>query len=169
MAPIPGWVYVVLGIFMIISSKLINRATEDSKMSVFFIVGIIFLVIGIAKYMLANYLENRRANSHAKKQAVTQAALDIYQHPGQASTRHPAAHQAPVAPESARKATPQPLHPLDLLQSQKAPKLKQKINEPYTIEPGQGQQHLSIITCPACGTKHYSYANFCMRCGTKMR
>ena len=46
MKVIPGWVYIMLGIFMIISSKLINTTTKNSKMSVFFIVGIIFLIIG---------------------------------------------------------------------------------------------------------------------------
>ncbi len=26
-----------------------------------------------------------------------------------------------------------------------------------------------IISCPSCGLKHYSHANFCQRCGTKLK
>jgi predicted membrane channel-forming protein YqfA (hemolysin III family) len=154
MAAIPGWVYVILGIFMIISSKLINTTSKNSKMSVFFIIGIIFLAIGIVKYVFANFLEERRKKAEAKRQGHAPAA--------QSFSAQPAAK-----PEPAHYAS----HPMlaQLVQRQKAAKIDKKIDEPYSIEAGHNPQHLSIITCPACGTKHYSYANFCMRCGTKMQ
>jgi hypothetical protein len=35
--------------------------------------------------------------------------------------------------------------------------------------PQQRVQHPSIISCPSCGTRHYDYAHYCMRCGTHLR
>jgi hypothetical protein len=157
MKVIPGWVYIMLGIFMIISSKLINTTTKNSKMSVFFIVGIIFLIIGVGKYILANFLEERRQKAQAKMQGQPMGR-GLYQQLAQRPS------QAEVA-----AANPQPAHSINLLQRQRAPRIDKRLDEPYSIESAQNQQHLSIITCPVCGTKHYSYANFCMRCGSRMQ
>nr|MCK4929845.1 hypothetical protein [Nanoarchaeota archaeon] len=38
-----------------------------------------------------------------------------------------------------------------------------------TQQPTQQSQHLSIIACPACSTRHYDYARYCMRCGTRIK
>ena len=35
--------------------------------------------------------------------------------------------------------------------------------------PHQPEQHVSVIACPACGTRHYYYARYCMQCGTRIR
>jgi hypothetical protein len=33
----------------------------------------------------------------------------------------------------------------------------------------QPVQHASIVACPICGTRHYDYAHYCMRCGTRIK
>jgi uncharacterized OB-fold protein len=39
----------------------------------------------------------------------------------------------------------------------------------YHIQTAQQPAHLTIIGCPRCGTRHYSHANFCQQCGTRLK
>lgn len=162
---------------MIISSKLINAATKETKMSVFFIVGIIFLVIGIGKYLLINYLSERQKKKDSKKQAFAS------NHPSNVMntleqedvsnkfTFQPHAKNHPSLHHSAANSDSSSVKDVfsSFTRQERTSRFSQKIDEPYTIEKTQLPQHLSIIACPACGTKHYSYANFCMLCGSKMK
>ena len=39
----------------------------------------------------------------------------------------------------------------------------------HKVNPQEINPHPSIISCPACGTRHYDYAHFCMKCGGKIK
>jgi hypothetical protein len=51
--------------------------------------------------------------------------------------------------------------------------LQQKAQEinPKHIKKEQNTVHMhpTVIACPSCGLKHYSHANYCQHCGTRIR
>lgn len=49
MVKISGWTYLLFGLFISISSFYINQKGETSRMTLFLIAGVVFIIIGIGK------------------------------------------------------------------------------------------------------------------------
>lgn len=148
MAPIPGWVYVMLGIFMTAASQLIKREDGSKPLIIFLYVGILFIVIGFGKYIF-------KAKSRKKQEKPV-------------STKHPSHHA--VHPHHQRAHPPQPRQAVHhRVSHSQTPSQSQHHVQRVSQQQSQQTQHPSIIACPACGTRHYNYANYCMKCGTKIR
>ena len=49
MPKLSGWTYLITGLIISIASYFINKKTGESKLFLFFIIGIIFIVIGFFK------------------------------------------------------------------------------------------------------------------------
>ncbi len=46
-------------------------------------------------------------------------------------------------------------------------KINSSDKNPFNAQDNTSSQE--IASCPSCGLKHYSHANFCQRCGTKLK
>ena len=147
MAAIKGWVYLILGAIMTVSSQLVKDKEGAKPLLVFLYIGILFIIIGIGKYIFKRGAKNEQ-NTKPVNQPI--AREQMQQHRTQ---RH--AHQS----------------------------FNQQINSSSRQQPSnffrgkhqvqaageQPVQHASIIACPLCGTRHYDYAHYCMRCGTRIK
>jgi hypothetical protein len=146
MAAIPGWAYLIIGAGMSIMSKYVEKKSPASKFTLFFYVGIIFIIIGVFKIIIKSVFKKEK---------------------NQVQPPHHRAH---------RQNTAKNMNVNPYLQNQ------QPINpQNNQMQHMQGQHHISnatqnqiarqestIIPCQSCGTKHYSYANYCMLCGSKL-
>jgi ABC-type nickel/cobalt efflux system permease component RcnA len=145
MAAIPGWVYVIIGVVMIASSQLIKETDGTKPLRLFLYIGIVFIIIGLGKLFYHGALKRKQQDAELAMKAAHVMP-----------SANPQAHHMPAAEQQyqAHKA----MHQADFNPQQ-----------PHQVHKAHDPQHLSIITCPACSTRHYSYANFCMRCGTRMK
>ena len=147
MAAIPGWVYLILGIIMILASQLIKEPDGSKPMLVFLYVGIIFIIIGIGKYIFKAVFRKEDKKS-MQKHKLEQGYINT-EHRGHQHVIHPQHQQ--------HKQYQQSSHPVSNKQGY------------HEIHEAQHPQHMSIVTCPLCGTRHYSYASYCMRCGARIK
>jgi len=168
MASIPGWAYIIIGIAMSIMSKIVESSSKKpGNFGLFFWLGIVFIVVGVGKlifnavfrkgkkpakeptlrpaYAQQPHPQQRYHSHHAQQHQVIQNPQDIQAQPQNSS---PPAHHRLVH----QQFNPQTQHHVQRAQSQAQP-----------------QQHQSIVACPACNTRHYDYANYCMRCGTRIK
>lgn len=150
MAAIKGWVYLIFGAVMIVSSQLVKYDDGTKPLRVFLYVGIVFVIIGIAKYVHKRKPEEEQ-NQNAANQTITQEQVH-QQRRVHHSTRSNQSFNQQTSP-----LFQQP--PSNFSRGQHH--LKQVREQPM--------QHASIIACPMCGTRHYDYAHYCMRCGTRIK
>ncbi|MBW2983814.1 hypothetical protein KY361_01760 [Candidatus Woesearchaeota archaeon] len=67
MGEIHGVVYIIIGAFFAISSKIIDVSREESKLSFFVIVGIIMILVGIFKLVMKEYKGRAKHAPAAKR------------------------------------------------------------------------------------------------------
>jgi len=145
MAAIPGWVYLGMGVVMVISSLLIRDKTTGARpLLLFFFIGIIFILIGIGKYSFKS--RTNQAENEPVYEGVTQSQA---RHRQSHRMSQSARQQKNAGFEQASIHMPRGQHNIE------------KVTEPV--------QHQSIIACPMCGTRHYDYARFCMKCGSRIK
>jgi hypothetical protein len=160
MAAIKGWVYLVFGAVMIASSQIgkIDAKTGHKPLWVFLFVGILFVIIGIGKYIL------KRDSKIEQKEPVpnpeNQTQVMHPQHRTRHRVQHTQAHQS--ISQQSNQAFQQPVMSHSSMKLSSGAHHVQKASE-------QLAEHASIIACPLCGTRHYDYANYCMKCGTRMK
>lgn len=166
MAAIPGWAYVVIGVLMSAFSKLVEAKTEPGTFKLFFWIGILFILIGVGKYIF----------KRNKKEPL--AYNQLQQHPQQSQQPHQ--QQRQQQQQYQRQQTRLQSHSQQqhqgAYQSKQSPvetnfsQGQHHVNKVVQQQPiTQLSQHPSIIACSACGTRHYDYARYCMQCGTKIR
>ncbi len=161
MAVIPGWVYVILGIVMILASQLIKDADGSKPMIIFLYVGIIFIVIGVGKYIYNSVFrkgKERKGTPHKNK--LEPVVINTTQ--SQQQTHHARQHPHHRTARHHQQTHHQAQHPVDHMQE------KHEVHR-ATHQQTHQTQHPTIIACPVCSTRHYSYADYCMRCGTKIK
>ncbi|MFH0869590.1 MAG: hypothetical protein V1866_00855 [archaeon] len=149
MAKIPGWVYIIVGVAISAVSKMVEAKTKPGQFKLFFWLGIAFVIIGVFKLVMRYVFgmggeEKDKKVAHHRNQMRTNLRTQGTQ--GQSQFRQ---HHNDGNP-----------HELQHMQGQ------HHVSEP---DPRQGRQDSSIVSCPNCSTRHYSYADFCMKCGTKMK
>ena len=49
---IPGWAYLLVGIIVSVTSNRVREVTENQGMALFFYLGIVMIVIGVAKVLI---------------------------------------------------------------------------------------------------------------------
>jgi hypothetical protein len=164
MAPIPGWAFLGVGAAVAGFSKFVEQRS-NSNMTLFFWIGCLFVVIGVAKIGYQMLLEKTRPKTHKN---------------------HPHMQQKPMQRQ-------QPLPPMWQGQKRQHGQEPQRTHQPSQQAPWQnttptnfnvGTHHVhvpkdekpadhpgmnNIIACPNCSIKHYSYAKFCMMCGYKIK
>jgi hypothetical protein len=197
---------------MILASQLIKDSDGTQKLILFLYVGIVFILIGVGKYIFKSVLKKNDVKPlHIPKDRQigrkvqapptlkqTQWARENtppdYLNPPDyngplVSERHARSQKKRSHPHHAHQKThPHPVHHAQKAQAQQKP--ANSTHQPYPSHPAhpsrpqhklshmsgkheihraQQPQHLTIIGCPVCGTRHYSYADFCMKCGAKMK
>lgn len=168
MAAIPGWVYLILGIIMILASQLIKDADGSKPMLIFLYVGIIFIIIGIGKYIFNAVF--RKEDKSMQKHKLEQGYINTEQR-GNQHVVHP--NQQQPRRQSHQQYNHQPIqqHQQDSQLRHSAPNPSNTPNARgyHEVHKAQHPKHMSIVACPLCGTKHYSYASYCMRCGARIK
>lgn len=174
MAAIPGWVYVILGIVMIAASQLINSKTETNSLTIFLYIGIIFIVIGVGKYVFRAVFkkgDKQPTQKHRKQPAYVNTEQRGHQHvvhPHHQQPQHQTSHPQQTAPQ-----TYQTHHQAQRQHTHRTPHHEvthmRGQHEVHRATQQQHPQHMSIIACPTCGTSHYNYANYCMKCGSRIK
>lgn len=149
MAQIPGVIFVVIGGIMAWYSKYVESKTENTMMTIFFWVGVAFVAVGVLKIIFDYNSKMPKPVKKKNQEHRPQQAQMHAQHQHYAQQHYPQQHQ--------RQVHPQPVHN----QHQAAQR--------YHIQTAQQPAHLTIIGCPRCGTRHYSHANFCQQCGTRLK
>lgn len=152
MAKIPGWVYLIVGVAIAVVSKWVEAKTKPGQFKLFFWLGIAFVVIGVFK-LVAKYVFKMGAEEKERMTARRQG-------PMRANARSQAMQNRPQQPQYRPHHDYSNPHELQHMQGQ------HHVSEP---DQRQGSQDSSIISCPNCSTRHYSYADFCMKCGTRMK
>jgi Tfp pilus assembly protein PilE len=148
MTAIKGWVYLIMGAIMIASSQLVKYEDGTKPLRVFLYVGILFVIIGIGKYIIKRGAKEEQ-NSQPVNQAMTQEQM----------------HQQNRAQHRAHQSFNQQINS----SSQQEPSNFFRGKHQVQTAGKQPVQHASIIACPLCGTRHYDYAHYCMRCGTRIK
>jgi sulfite exporter TauE/SafE len=65
LAEIHGIVYIIIGIFFAISSRIIDTRNQETKLTIFVIAGIVMIIIGIFKLMFKGSKKKvRHKHSH---------------------------------------------------------------------------------------------------------
>jgi hypothetical protein len=154
MAAIPGWAYLLSGIAISVFSKIVEKNSKPGQFALFFWVGIIFIVVGVGKLVYKYVFRKEKKDSSVIHHPIhRQAAMHQRQSSHNLGASHNLSqHQQPL------QQTQQMHHFQGQHQVSKAS--QQQV---------QMQESSIIVPCPACGTRHYNYANFCMRCGAKIK
>lgn len=170
MAPIPGWLMIVAGALVAGFSKFVEVSTDTGSFALFFWIGIFFVVFGIGKYVVKGIRQKKNQPLHPVHK----------QHPAHQS-QHRQAHQH----QTRQHAQPVNQQQQYQQQSQNTQQIHQHHQSQHHMSHMQGQHHIqkaqhvqhvqhpttqqpTIVPCQRCGTRHYSYADFCMRCGTRI-
>ncbi len=140
---IHGIAYLVIGIVMVLFVYIINKTTGKTNLNIFYFVALIFALIGIIK--LIPLLWQKRKEKKEQPKHV--------QHPksNHTQTQHRAQHQ------HTHNQHPNTQHTHHQTQQQTSPAQQTQ------------RQQVQIIHCSKCGTRHYATANFCYRCGTRLK
>ena len=67
MGEIHGVVYLIIGAFFAITSKIIDIKREEGKLSFFVIVGVIMIIVGIGKLVMKEYKGKAKHANAAKR------------------------------------------------------------------------------------------------------
>jgi hypothetical protein len=166
MVSISGFAYILIGAFIAGASKFVE-IKSGKTMTLFFYIGIIFILIGATKLVLATFKKKIESQKSGK------------QRPQQHIQRQPAPYKVAAAGTQARPASPSnPIQHSNQSNMARANDYSgirgNQVSHIKAINAGQhnpspAMNHISIISCPACGIQHYAYANFCMICGHNLK
>jgi hypothetical protein len=161
MAAIPGWAYLGSGILIAVLSKIVEKNSKPGSFALFFWIGIIFIAVGVGKIVFKYVFRKEKKapqNPYASQASHAARQHSVVQHQRQA-VHHQGAAQAPHLNNYPQQSQQTPMHHLQ----------GQHSISKATSQQVRMQESSIIVPCPACGTRHYDYANFCMRCGTKIK
>jgi len=146
MTAIPWWAYLGSGILVSAFSKWVEAKSKPGDFALFFWIGILFIVVGVGK-VLVKYLFSKDKKQPQPGRHQQNMTYPIHH---RAAGQHPSQHQSQQHPPQQHAQ-------------------KTQVQHNVSVANQQAPQHASIISCPFCGTKHYDYANYCMKCGSKMK
>ena len=151
---IPAWVYIIAGAGIAFFSKFVQSRTDINSLQLFFYIGLVFILIGLIKII---FKAGKKKEKALKAQPHHTAYHETHHKPkGLFKTEHQH-HQ------TAHNSHAHHIHRTH--DSQHQPKHHIHKTNQHQTHP----QHPSIIVCQSCGTRHYSYANFCMKCGVRIK
>ena len=187
MAPIPGWAYILVGAMVSGTSWFVeNKSGQNMKFFLF--AGILFFIIGVGKIIMG-LMMNKKARAPSNPPA---GQPNQYQQGRQGYPAHQmrwrASQQGYANQQVGNQQMQQRASPMQPRQPYQAGHHSYHTHvdgmDGGAGHQGQHQRHIqpvrqdntpsaaqhpSVISCPACGIKHYNYANFCMICGTRIR
>ncbi len=95
MKPISGWTFLLSGLVIVIFSGYIMRKTNSLKLIIFFLIGIGFIIVGIAKLFKKRDKKLHQAHHHAQHRPHAQT------HPHRQPTHQTLGHNHPTAQQHA--------------------------------------------------------------------
>jgi len=145
MASINGIFYLIIGLFVAITSFVIDHGNEDHKMKAFFYLGLFLIAVGVSK-LIIKYLVQK---------SVPQEKHPDMQGLGKQAQTHPNSQHH--TPDKLQKTSNNQHNPQDEAYIQE--KIRQKVSPPHGF----------IGQCAKCGTPMRRINMFCHRCGSKVR
>lgn len=195
---IPGWTYLVIGIFMALYSGYIYKfvpkpdGTPNISMAVFFFIAIIFIIVGIIRIFFNKIDESQekdfnKINSELEKtkhlstlenhrrNRVEEQINKTYKE--NIVEKKNASHQINHSSEYAKT---HPYHNIQDTTEQNSSQhqlnkqhFSQNHNSPYNPYTESSQPRatstISITTCKRCGNKNSLNTNYCHECGNRLR
>jgi cytoskeletal protein RodZ len=191
MTAIPGWAYLASGLAITFFSKWVEAKSKPGELALFFWIGILFIIIGVWK-IIYKYIFRKEKNSLDKSNNSHQSSFNNQFNSANHSNKahvnhhsnshhsnamhHPNATQNTSTIHNSNNTTNHHNHTAPTLSHYHNAKVNNAVNKNQNfsstspvITKANSPQHVSIISCPFCGTKHYDYANFCMKCGKKLK
>jgi predicted lipid-binding transport protein (Tim44 family) len=174
MTSISGIAYLIIGIFIAGASFILNKKTGSNALTMFMVIGIIFIIIGVVKLILNRPATRPQPTSHATHHPTPQHPAPSH-NPQPTTQAHPASVQTspPHPTHAARPAHAFPSKATTKADAASAPflsasphnkveeaVLQQEMKESHT----QPIQHPPIIICPSCKRRQYKTRDACFHC-----
>ncbi len=157
MVKISGWVYLVIGPIISLFARYVqNRGGKG--LALFFWVGIALIAFGIFKivtrFITRDKIEKKESKLKVEKESRLfglglKADVNIT-----AEERERVMREKQQAMRTIENKTTQGAHSTQSSQQSRSQSASQTPN---------------IISCPTCGTNHYSNSNFCHMCGARLK
>jgi multidrug efflux pump subunit AcrB len=184
---IPGWAYIIVGALIAIVSGVIYKdvpkdGAPNMAMAFFFFVGMIFILIGMAKFFFKKAefgapIILEKQESKARQAETIQHTNRVEQHISRLYQQN-AQNTPPIHNQHAHQ-TAQPHHQVSATADQhmhpEHHKISETLRESQHTNSTQPTQHApphqqyTIVACNKCGTKNYSHSNYCHNCGNRLR
>jgi hypothetical protein len=166
MATIPGWVYILIGGVMCSMSTIIGAKVKTNSLTLFFYIGVVFIIIGMFKLFLRYFKSKRedrlkRVNGQMLNMKASGNVKGRIREPGKNINN-------PINQAQSKQLSGQANQSNHVQTQHQAHHQNQPGHHISKAHPVINP-HPTILTCPKCGTKHYAYANFCMMCGSQIR
>jgi hypothetical protein len=193
---IPAWGYILVGLIVAIFSGFIYKSVPKNgepnmSMAFFFFVGMVFILIGIAKLFFRRIEKSGpmiiEKQSHSEKNAhmnrVEAHINKVYsqnqgkqEHSSNYAQAHPfhkneQAQQTHHAQAQHNTANTQTQHHMASQHIQHTALQHGLAHNPQSTHQPQTAHHLpyAIVQCPKCSTKNYTHSNYCHNCGHRLR
>jgi hypothetical protein len=151
---IPFWIYLLIGIVMIVVSWIVDMQVEENQMMLFIFVGIIFILIGAGKGLYHKMVVEHGQRSKPKHHKPAHA-----HHPA----RQPHQHSPVTRPVHHR---PQQVHQAGVSHV-KHHTTHKHAQPPASHKPAH--HHMPPVTCPKCHAKLHPKFTYCPGCGFKVK
>ncbi len=139
MTKISWLAYTIIGIAMMIISRIVDNKTNTHQLILFWYLGILFIIFSVIKIIIKLVVKKTMTKKHRK------TAHDQEEH----KRRYQEA--------------------FDSVKQIRKDNFKEGEHEIQSTQKKDYVQHATIVSCPVCGTKHYDYAHYCMKCGAKLK
>lgn len=166
---ISGKVYIIVGSAVILMSLFVGiNNTGIEKMSLFILVGAIFIVVGFVKIIsqekkAAPHLQNHSHHgAHHAQHSAHKSTVHNQTHHTQQGNQHSVQHHSPHHAQHTHHA--QNTHHAQHTHH------AQNIKPPYHHSPSAQAAHAAaVMKCPGCGTKIHPSFRHCHNCGHKLK
>ena len=144
MKKISGWVYIIIGAFVVLYTLFIQSRVDSPGMTIFFWVGIAFIGVGVFKVVSRIILGKDEPKSLVSEQVKQSMMSRIDINKDLSRVQNPEVYREKERIMREMQARQQPRQPAQPVQQQ-------------------------VKVCIGCNARNYSSSNFCMNCGRRLR